>query len=175
MNATVLLREVLKFRAMEDTSHENSEIRKFLVVEPMGEADIEAVAAIEGTSFSDPWPIESFRTELIYNQLASYYVARLNRNIIAYIGAWIILDEVHITTLAVEKKYRRQGIASLLLETLFTRVQKLGARCLTLEVRPSNKAARNFYEKYGFKIYGRRKRYYGDEDALIMTKDGLNC
>ena len=175
MSAAVLLKEVLKFKVMVDISHEYSEIRKSLIVEPMSEDDIEVVAAIEGSSFSDPWPIESFRTELIYNQLAYYYVGRYNKDIIAYIGAWIILDEVHITTLAVEKKYRRQGIASLLLETLFSRVQKLGARCLTLEVRPSNKAARRFYEKYGFKIYGRRKQYYVDEDALIMTKNGLDC
>lgn len=175
MSITVLLEEALKFKVMVDIPHEYSEINKSLIIEPMSEADIEAVAAIEGASFSDPWPTESFRTELIYNQLAAYYVARFNKNIIAYIGAWIILDEVHITTLAVDTKYRRQGIASYLLETLFSSVQKLGARCLTLEVRPSNSAARKFYEKYGFKIHGRRKRYYVDEDALIMTKDDLDC
>lgn len=144
-----------------------------LTIEPMSEADIEAVAAIEGASFSDPWPLESFRTELLYNRLAAYYTARIGNTVIAYIGAWIILDEVHITTLAVDKRYRRSGVASHLLERLFSEVQSSGVRYLTLEVRPSNLAARSFYEKYGFVVLGRRKRYYIDEDALIMTRENL--
>lgn len=144
-----------------------------LMIEPMGEEDIEPVAAIEEDSFSDPWPLEAFRTELENNRLSSYFVARLDGEVIAYIGAWLVHDEVHITTLAVAKHHRRQGIASRLLEALIEAACPQGARYFTLEVRPSNKAALNFYEKCGFTVLGRRHRYYNDEDALIMTRENL--
>ena len=139
----------------------------------MNEKDIAAVAAIEQDSFSDPWPLEAFRGELQNNRLASYYVARHRAKVVAYIGAWQILDEVHITTLAVEESYRRHGIASKLLKMLLDKVRAGGARYITLEVRPSNTEARRFYEKWGFTALGRRKRYYSDEDALIMTRADL--
>ena len=144
-----------------------------VTIEPMGEEDIETIAAIEQDSFSDPWPLEAFRGELFNNRLAAYYVARHKGKPVAYIGAWRILDEVHITTLAVEESYRRRGLASRLLETLIEKVRSGGASFVTLEVRPSNKAARLFYEKRGFSVLGRRKRYYRDEDALIMTREDL--
>ncbi len=144
-----------------------------ITIEPMSEKDLEVVAAIEADSFSDPWPLEAFRTELLNNQLAAYFVARHKGRVIAYIGSWLVLDEVHITTLAVETPYRRRGIASRLVKTLIEKSRSGGARFLTLEVRPSNKAARYFYEKWGFTVLGRRKRYYIDEDALIMTKENL--
>lgn len=142
-----------------------------LKIGPMSEEDIEAVAAIEQDSFSDPWPLESFQAELEYNRQASYFVARLGTEVIAYIGAWLVVDEVHITTLAVKKSHRRKGIASRLIETLIEAASPGGARYFTLEVRPSNKAALRFYEKYGFSVLGRRRRYYNDEDALIMTRE----
>lgn len=144
-----------------------------LLIEPMNEADVDAVAMIETASFRDPWPSESFYTELESNRLAFYLVARINPedDAVGYIGAWKVLDEVHITTLAVAEKYRRCGIASRLVEALVISTTKSGARYLTLEVRPSNVPAIRFYEKHGFKTLGRRKRYYVDEDALIMTRE----
>ena len=135
--------------------------------------DLEAVAAIEQASFYDPWSLQSFQTELEQNTLAVYYVARSEDTVIAYIGAWIIIDEVHITTLAVTETYRRRGIASRLIKALVEKARQSGAQCLTLEVRPSNTTARSFYEKLGFAEFGRRKRYYSNEDALIMTKEDL--
>ncbi len=144
-----------------------------LLIEPMDETDVDAVATIERASFRDPWPSESFHTELESNQLAFYLVARIKPEdkAVAYIGAWKVLDEVHITTLAVAEKYRRCGIGSRLLEALISLTARGGALFLTLEVRPSNQSAIKFYEKHGFKTLGRRKRYYVDEDALIMTKE----
>lgn len=144
-----------------------------LIIEPMSEEDLKAVCAIEKVSFTDPWPLESFQTELYNNRLAAYYVARLDGEVTAYIGAWLVLDEVHITTLAVAEKHRRRGIASRLIEKLIDEAGSRGGRFMTLEVRPSNTAALNFYEKFGFTVLGRRKSYYRDEDALIMTREGL--
>jgi len=135
--------------------------------------DIEAVAAIEQSSFSDPWPASYFLTELSNNKLAHYLVARNQGKIVAYIGAWIIFEEVHITTLAVEQAFLRRGLATRLLETLLEIVLPMGAGAITLEVRPSNTAARSFYKKLGFQECGYRKKYYLDEDAIIMTKQLL--
>ena len=144
-----------------------------LIIEPMHEADIPVVSAIETASFKDPWPLESFVNELQSNDLAIYLVARYSPGdqVIAYIGAWQVLDEVHITTLAVAEEHRRCGVASRLVENLLEITAEQGARYMALEVRPSNKSARRFYEKHGFTVLGQRKRYYVDEDALIMTKD----
>jgi len=144
-----------------------------LNIEPMTHQDLAAVAAIERQSFKDPWSIHSFQTEIETNRLALYLVARLHERVIAYIGAWIVLNEVHITTLAVDKAYRRLGIASRLVMALVEMTGPRGASCLTLEVRPSNTAALRFYEELGFTVLGRRKYYYADEDALIMTKNNL--
>lgn len=141
-----------------------------IVISPMKEADLETVVAIEQDSFSDPWPMRSFYSELQQNRLALYYVAHFDGTIIAYIGAWIILDEVHITTLAVHKDYRCRGVATRLFEKLINSPLTQQAGFITLEVRPSNITARRFYEKHGFTVQGARKHYYRDEDALIMTR-----
>jgi len=145
-----------------------------LTIKPMTEEDLPAVVAIEQASFSDPWYLQSFRSELLNNRRALYLTAYCRDQLIAYIGAWVVVDEVHITTLAVEKEYRRQGVASRLLEVLIEKALPMGARRLTLEVRPSNSEAIGFYEKWGFTVQGRRKSYYYDEDALIMTKEELS-
>lgn len=149
----------------------NRTMKQLVIIEPMTEADLEAVAAIEQASFQDPWPLQSFCNELQNNRLAIYFVARSEDLVIAYLGAWIIIDEIHITTMAVAEPYRRRGIGDRLINVLSEKAQLSGAHCLTLEVRPSNTAARCFYEKLGFVILGRRKRYYRNEDALIMTKE----
>ncbi len=141
-----------------------------ITVSPMDTKDIREVSALEQASFRDPWPPESFLTELQTNRLARYLVAHLDDKVIGYIGCWIIIDEVHITTLAVAEEYQRRGIATLLLKAMIDEVTLHKPHSFTLEVRPSNKAARRFYEKHGFAVCGRRLHYYSDEDALIMTK-----
>jgi len=134
---------------------------------------LEAVAAIEKASFKEPWSIHSFRAEIETNRLAIYLVACLDHRVTGYIGAWVVINEVHITTLAVHPEQRRQGVASNLIGALMEMTGPRGAGCLTLEVRPSNSAAINFYKKCGFQVLGCRKNYYVDEDALIMSKNNL--
>ncbi len=146
-----------------------------LTIEPMTHADLQAVTAIERESFRDPWSLHSFQTEIETNRLALYLVGRIKDEVVAYIGAWIVLKEIHITTLAVSKSWRRRGIASQMVGALVEMTGPRGAACLTLEVRPSNTAARQFYEKLGFAVMGRRRHYYADEDALIMTKNNLTA
>ena len=133
--------------------------------------DLRAVARIESESFADPWPLSTFVAELNLNRPAIYLVAadKETTRVIAYLGAWIIIEEIHITTIAVNGPDRRRGLATLLVAELLKKAFPLGGSVLTLEVRPSNDAAIKFYEKLGLQTLGRRVSYYRDEDALIMT------
>jgi ribosomal-protein-alanine N-acetyltransferase len=108
--------------------------------------------------------------------MAHYIVARHGDRIVGFAGVWLMVDEAHITTFAVRKTWRRQGVGERLLIALLALAEARGAREATLEVRPSNHPARRLYEKYGFAPVGVRPRYYSDdnEDALIMTTDRLD-
>ncbi|MFO7951358.1 MAG: ribosomal protein S18-alanine N-acetyltransferase [Bacillota bacterium] len=142
-------------------------------IEPMNESNLPGIINIEKESFRYPWSAQSFRSELEINRHSCYLVARCEGEVAGYIGAWIVLEEVHITTLAVKNEYRRRGVATYLFKKLLGRVKPKRVRYLTLEVRPSNTPARKFYEKLGFRVLGRRLQYYPDEDALIMNLEVL--
>jgi [ribosomal protein S18]-alanine N-acetyltransferase len=144
-------------------------------VEPMTLDDLPAVHRIERSSFSVPWPDDAYRNELITNRLASYVVARAGDDVVGFGGLWVMVDEAHITTFAVDPRWRRRGVGEWMLLGLLDRAVERRAREATLEVRLSNMPARRLYEKYGFRPVGIRPRYYSDngEDALIMTTDAL--
>ncbi len=144
-------------------------------VEPMRLDDLPAVQEIERASFSTPWPPHAYRNELETNKLAHYRVVRVGSSIVAFAGVWMMVDEAHVTTFAVDPAWRRRGLGELLLLALLDLATEKGAREATLEVRLSNLPARRLYEKYGFRPVGLRPRYYSDnnEDALIMTTDTL--
>ncbi|HUQ43461.1 MAG TPA: ribosomal protein S18-alanine N-acetyltransferase [Candidatus Limnocylindria bacterium] len=139
-------------------------------------ADIDAVHAIERRSFAVPWPDEAYRNELQTNRLASYVVARAGDEVMGFAGIWVMVDEAHVTTFAVDPRWRRRGVGERLLLALLDLSVTRQAREATLEVRLSNMPARRLYEKYGFRPVGIRPRYYSDngEDALIMTTDALS-
>ena len=137
--------------------------------------DVEAVADIEEASFARPWSRESFRQELTRNAAARYLVAEAHGQIAGYAGAWIILDESHITNIAVHPDFRGKGIGRRLTEELLQVLSNLGAGYATLEVRVSNLRAQQLYRSLGFVSVGRRKRYYEDnnEDAYLMVCDRM--
>jgi ribosomal-protein-alanine N-acetyltransferase len=95
--------------------------------------------------------------------------------IVATAGFWMMVDEAHITTLAIRNAYRRRGIGERLLIQIIEMAVQLNANVVTLEVRISNKQAQALYEKYGFQKVGIRKAYYTDngEDAVLMTTDSF--
>lgn len=97
-------------------------------------------------------------------------------SIIGFAGLWLMVDDSHVTTIAVHPDYRGKGIGELMLSALVGISYEIGARMVTLEVRVSNAVAQNLYRKYGFKEEGIRRRYYSDnhEDALIMWTDEIN-
>jgi ribosomal-protein-alanine acetyltransferase len=145
-------------------------------IEPMTLDDLRAVHDIERASFTVPWPDDAYRNELLTNRLASYVVARARDAVIGFAGLWVMVDEAHVTTFAVDPRWRRRGVAERLLLALLDISVARRAREATLEVRLSNMPARRLYEKYGFRPVGIRPRYYSDngEDALIMTTDTLD-
>ena len=147
-----------------------------IVVDRMTVDDLGAVQEIEGESFTTPWPPHAYRSELETNRLAHYIVARYDDQLVGFAGMWLMVDEAHITTFAVRRTWRRQGVGERLLLALLDLAQAHGAREATLEVRPSNHPARRLYEKYGFALVGVRRRYYSDdnEDALILTTAALD-
>lgn len=135
--------------------------------------DIPAIAALERESFALPWTEEAFRNELLQNHFARYMVMECDGVIIGYGGMWTIVDEAHITNIAVRPAYRGRKLGERLLREMMKTAAFLGMRRMTLEVRVSNTIAQNLYAKFGFAPSGVRKRYYSDnnEDALIMWAD----
>ena len=142
-----------------------------VVIRRMRPEDVPAVAAIEARTFARPWSEESFRHELERNVAARYLVAEEDGNVIGYAGAWIILDESHITNIAVLEGFRGRGIGKQLTKALLQYLSNLGASYATLEVRVSNERAQCLYRSMGFVSVGKRKRYYEDngEDAYLMV------
>ena len=145
------------------------------VIRRMTLNDLDAVTAIEAATFPIPWSRDSFRQELERNVAARYLVAEMDGQVVGYAGAWIILDESHITNIAIEESRRGLGYGRALTTALMQYLSNLGAAYATLEVRRSNLRAQNLYKSLGFVELGVRKRYYEDnrEDALIMVCDHM--
>ena len=137
--------------------------------------DVDAVCAIENATFAMPWSRESFLQELERNVAARYLVAEKDGRVIGYAGAWIILDESHITNIAITPEERGQGVGRKLTEALMQYLSNLGAAYATLEVRVSNERAQHLYKSLGFVSVGKRKRYYEDngEDAWLMVCENM--
>ena len=137
--------------------------------------DLDAVAAIEAATFARPWSRASFEQELTRNVAARYLVAELDGQVVGYAGAWIILDESHVTNIAIEETFRGLGIGKQLTAGLMQYLSNLGAAYATLEVRVSNERAQNLYRSLGFVSIGKRKKYYEDnnEDAYLMVCDHM--
>ncbi|MCF6461246.1 ribosomal protein S18-alanine N-acetyltransferase [Clostridium sp. Cult3] len=143
-----------------------------ICVREMQESDIDRIVEIEQESFSPPWSREAFLLELTRNILAKYIVVEVEGRVVGYGGIWLIIDEGHITNIAVDKEYRGLGLGNKLLEGLIQLCIDRDIKAITLEVRKSNEIAKGLYKKYGFKEYGVRPGYYtnNNEDAIIMWK-----
>lgn len=143
-----------------------------IVIRGMDEEDIDEIVEIEKECFPTPWSRDAFLTEIRENNLAVYLVAELYGRVVGYGGMWLVLNEGHITNIAVKKDFRGLGIGDKILENLIYYCASKGVHNMTLEVRKSNIIAQNLYKKYKFVEYGLRPRYYSDnnEDALIMWR-----
>ncbi|MEK4251547.1 ribosomal protein S18-alanine N-acetyltransferase [Paenibacillus sp. FSL W7-1287] len=135
--------------------------------------DLPDIMSIEQDSFTTPWTEEAFINELTNNMFAQYMVMEYQGKVIGYGGMWIIVDEAHITNIAILTPYRGQGLGKRLMHELQKTARFLGAVRMTLEVRASNEIAQRLYRRYGFEAAGIRPGYYSDnqEDAVIMWAD----
>lgn len=143
--------------------------------------DLLDVMEIEKLCFRDPWTYDAMLYEMNENKVANYTVGvekckefgkTKTEKVVSYAGMWAILDEGHITNIAVHPDFRRTGYGKLMLFDLFEIGTTLGLNSYTLEVRTDNTAAIKMYEKFGFQIEGTRKEYYeyDKSDAFIMWK-----
>ena len=132
--------------------------------------DVDAVHAIEAATFAIPWSLQSFEEEMTRNACARYLVAQTPAgDIIGFAGVWVVIDEGHITNIAVRSDKRGLGYGEAVTRALIQLAADSGLSFLTLECRRSNAVAQSLYHKLGFKDVGFRKRYYeNSEDALIM-------
>lgn len=152
--------------------------------------DVQRVMEIERQSFSAPWSARAYRYEIAENSNSTMVVVRpaygpegglellarqlgfaRPRPVLGYGGFWLLVDDAHIATIAVDPEWRGRGLGELLLLAMLERGDGQGAMRATLEVRVSNEVAQGLYYKYAFGIVSRRKRYYADnnEDAYIMA------
>jgi ribosomal-protein-alanine N-acetyltransferase len=131
---------------------------------------VRSVVHIENQVYPHPWTMSLFLSELALRSTRAYLVARVGREVVGYAGMMLTADEGHITTIAVDPRWQRRGVATRLLLALAREGIDRGAPGLTLEVRPSNKGAQELYRRFGFRPVGVRKSYYAEtkEDALIM-------
>jgi len=132
--------------------------------------DVPNIVAIEQEAFPTPWTAEAFMNELSHNHFARYTVMEDGTGIIGYGGMWTIIDEAHVTNIALRRDRRGRGLGELLLRRMMDQAAEYGMHRMTLEVRVSNERAQRLYERLGFEPAGIRPGYYSDnnEDALIM-------
>ncbi|EXX85051.1 alanine acetyltransferase [Paenibacillus darwinianus] len=140
---------------------------------PMALDDVQTIVEIEREVFTAPWSYEAFVNELRHNHFARYLVMINDGCIIGYGGMWTIIDEAHVTNIAVRNGWRGYGYGERLMRELQKLAVENGTTAMTLEVRVSNEVAQRLYRKLGFKPSGLRPKYYTDnqEDALIMWAD----
>lgn len=135
--------------------------------------DLDRVYEIETQSFQTPWSRDSIEKEIVENTIAAYFVVTVFDDVVGYGGAWLIMDEMHITNVAIAPECRGKGYSIYLIKSLIGFGQERGFKHMTLEVRVSNHVAISLYEKTGFVAVGKRPKYYVDsgEDALVMWKE----
>lgn len=148
---------------------------KTLRFERLHEAHIPAILQIESQANGAPWSERSFRNELDHSH-GVFLVAILDGSVVGYGGCWLVIDEAHITTVAVAEEHRRKGIGRRLMLEILELAKEKGMLASSLEVRAGNEAAITMYERLGYLAVSRRKGYYPDnrEDAIVMWLHDLD-
>lgn len=143
-----------------------------MIIREMQEKDLDQVCQIEEDNFSMPWSRQAFLDSIRHPEQL-YLVAEQDERIRGYCGMWIVLEEGQINNVAVDREFRRQGVASAMFEAFLKQGYEMGARRFTLEVRESNQSAIALYEKFSFQNAGIRKNFYDKpvEHAVIMWKE----
>ena len=140
-------------------------------IREMEKTDIPAILGIERRSFPTPWTEWMFESHLKFTGVSVNLVLEAEKGIRGYAIAWMAQDEIHLLSIAVGPDDRRLGYGRALLEEVIRRGGEWGGSLVVLEVREGNEPARNFYENMGFRVIGKRRKYYIDtgEDAFVMV------
>ncbi|MCD6351444.1 MAG: ribosomal protein S18-alanine N-acetyltransferase [Armatimonadetes bacterium] len=152
---------------------------RLLVLRRARLGDLPDIMAIERSSFPTPWSEQDVRREITAGEGSAYLVAEVvqgdEHEIAGYVGAWLYAGEVHILTLAVHQRWRKQGLGERLMLEVLNHAATKGCDRAVLEYRVSNKAAAALYAKLGFKPVAIRPHYYIDngEDAVSALMDDL--
>lgn len=151
--------------AKKTATRPNAPIR----LRPIQSGDIDRILEIEAQWNALAWSRTSFEAEIAH-EFGITVVAVSGDEVVGYASAWLVIDEIHITTIGVDKEFHGLKIGTRLMKELLVRGKESGAHCSTLEVRTSNEPAINLYKALGYKPAGIRKRYYSNnrEDALVM-------
>ncbi len=148
-----------------------------MIIRAMQLKDVEGVLNVEHLSFAIPWSEAAFQHEVTGNPFSRYYVLTDDADrVLAYAGMWIVIDEAHVTNIAVLPELRGHGWGKKLMQKLVEEADACGVLFMTLEVRVSNVVAQNLYSQFGFKYQTIRSAYYSDnhEDAMVLTKEWEN-
>lgn len=130
-----------------------------------------AVLDIESSSFHDPWSENMFRDEMKEDGRRIFLVLESDGKVAGYALGWVVLDEFHLGNIAVVAGKRRAGYGRRLLQEILQQAYQLGCRLASLEVRSSNQSAIELYKTFGFRPVAIRKKYYQNEDALVMMSE----
>lgn len=145
------------------------------IVRKMNDTDLDVVKTIDRRSFPNPWPENAYQYELKNNPNArSWVIETINefsKTIIGFAVIWIILDEAHIGTIAIDPDFQKKGVGQYFLANICLELFEENISRIFLEVRKSNTKAIHLYEKFLFTIDGERKNYYRDngESAILMS------
>ena len=142
--------------------------------EPLSQEHLDDVVEIEKLSFKTPWTKYAFLHEIEFHG-SVFEIAKIDGRLAGYGGFWLIMDEAHLSNVAIHPDHRRKGLGRMLLVRLLEQAIARGAARATLEVRRSNEAGLSLYGSFGFEVIGVRKNYYSDEneDALVMWNEDL--
>lgn len=141
-----------------------------ITLAPMRRRHLRSVLRIEGLVYPRPWSASLFMSELALRGTRCYHVAKVGGGVVGYSGLMLGTEDAHVTTIAVDPEWHRQGIGTRLMLNMARASLERGARNMTLEVRVANTGAQALYHRFGFAPAGIRKNYYSEtnEDALVM-------
>ena len=148
--------------------------RLSLRFEPLHESHLPAILAIENAVNGSPWSERSFRNEIAHPH-GIFRVAVEDGEVVGYGGLWLVIDEAHVTNIAVAPDHQRRGVGRRLMVELLNVAKRKGMTCATLEVRAGNDPALHLYESLAFERSAVRRGYYPDnkEDAVVMWRYDL--
>ncbi len=169
--------------AAADDSMDRASLRALDVrIAPMRRRHLRSVLRIEATAVHRPWSLGLFMNELACGDSRFYVVAKVGSSpvsqpVVGFAGLLLVGVDAHVTTIAVDERWRGAGLGQRLLAVLMHTARSRGRAAVTLEVRESNRPAIALYEKFGFEVAGRRQNYYSDigEDALVMWVRGIQA